>query len=95
MPTRSAPIGKLRVDSVVLEVGAVAIGRTLVGLALRQKTGAIAFALERAGVPIQEGLPDLELAEGDILHLAGSEVSLVAATALLVRPRTSADAVPA
>lgn len=90
-------LGRLKVDSVLIETGAAAVGQTLVELALRQRTGAIAFALERDGEPVQDGLPELPLAEGDVVHLAGAEPAIAAAAALLLGTdpglaRTSAPA---
>jgi CPA2 family monovalent cation:H+ antiporter-2 len=90
LATQRERLARLRVDSVRLERGAPAIGQTLVSLALAQRTGATAFAVERDGEAIQSALAELELREGDVVHVAGTEAALVAATQALARP-TSAD----
>jgi CPA2 family monovalent cation:H+ antiporter-2 len=84
------PLARLRVDAVHLEQGAGAIGKTLVQLALAHQTGATAFAIERDGEPIQSGLAQLVLREGDVVHVAGTEAALVAAVQTLVGVRTVA-----
>ncbi len=76
-------LANLRVDSVLLEEGSPAAGKTLVELALRRETGAVVFALERGGEPLQEGLAEIALEARDIVYLAGTEAALLSATALL------------
>ncbi len=88
-------LAMLRVDSVQIDEGSPAIGKTIVELALRKETGAIVFALERDGAPVQEGVADMSLAAGDLVHIAGTEAAIVRASALLAGPRVARESVAA
>jgi CPA2 family monovalent cation:H+ antiporter-2 len=77
-------LARLRVDSVRLEPGAPAIGQTVVALSLAQRTAATVFAIEREGAAAPTSLSETVMREGDVVHLAGSEVALVAASQLLL-----------
>lgn len=82
MPAAAA-LGRLRVDSVPLDEDSPAEGHSLVDLQLRRATGAVVFAIEREDELLQDDLADMALRPGDVLHLAGTEAALDAATEVL------------
>ncbi len=91
-------LARLSVDSVLVEVGAPAVGRTLVEVALQRETGALCLAIERGRALIQKDVGTIPLEAGDILHLAGTEPALAEAASYLAAPppeAPSAEPAPA
>lgn len=66
-----------------LPAPAAAIGRSVVDLDLRKRTDALLVAIERDGALILDGVARTAIADGDVLHLAGSEQALARAEELL------------
>jgi CPA2 family monovalent cation:H+ antiporter-2 len=79
------------VDTVAIETGAAAIGRTPVTLQLRQQTGATVIAAIRDDVTYHAPDPAYRFQEGDVVVLVGSPDAIVGATRLF-RSEGSTDA---
>ncbi|HJL15116.1 MAG TPA: cation:proton antiporter [Sandaracinaceae bacterium LLY-WYZ-13_1] len=78
------PRHRVRVDSVLLEEDAAAIGQTLVELDVRRVTGAVGVALVRGADVVQDHLGDEPMRQGDVLYLAGSTDAIARAQTLLL-----------
>ncbi|MDX1503261.1 MAG: cation:proton antiporter, partial [Thermoanaerobaculia bacterium] len=70
-------------DSFQLAPEHAAVGSTLRGLDLRDRTGVTALAVIRGDQPVAGSIADLELADGDLLVLVGGHVQIDAAFRLL------------
>lgn len=66
-------LGGLQVDSVTVERGSPAVGRSLVDLAVRARTGATVVAILRGHLPVVSPGPTERLAAGDELVVIGRD----------------------
>lgn len=78
------PRRRVKVDSILIEAGAPAVGQTLVDLNLRRATGATGVALVRGDEVLQDDVADRVMQEGDVLYLAGSSDAIARAEELLL-----------
>jgi CPA2 family monovalent cation:H+ antiporter-2 len=69
--------------AVTIPAGGEAVGRSLAQLDLRARTGATVLAIRRGDTGMPAPSPTEPLAAGDVLALAGSDVEIAAAKALL------------
>jgi CPA2 family monovalent cation:H+ antiporter-2 len=69
--------GRLEFDNVEVEAGSAAVGATLRGLALRERTGVTVLAVERAGELAVNPDPDRPLEAGDRLLVAAAGEAIV------------------
>jgi len=63
-------------DTLLILEGSPAVGQTLAGLEVRQKSGVTVIAVVRDGQSFHNPAPDFRLASGDILVLLGSHKEL-------------------
>lgn len=80
----------LKVDSVLLGDESPSLGRTVVELDLRRRTGAMVVALVRYGAVVQQNLSEQRFAAGDVVFLAGDGEALRKAMGLLARGELTA-----
>ncbi len=73
-------------DTLLIMEGSPAVGQTLAGLEVRQKSGVTVIAVVRDGQSFHNPSPDFRLASGDILVLLGSHKELDEAMWLLSPP---------
>ncbi len=73
-------------DTLLILEGSPAVGQTLAGLEVRQKSGVTVIAVVRNGQSVHNPSPDFRLASGDILVLLGSHKELDEAKWLLSPP---------
>ena len=73
-------------DTLLIMEGSPAVGQTLAGLEVRQKSGVTVIAVVRDGQSFHNPSPDFRLASGDILVLLGSHKELDEAMWLLNPP---------
>jgi len=73
-------------DTLLILEGSPAVGQTLAGLEVRQKSGVTVIAVVRDGQSFHNPSPDFRLASGDILVLLGSHKELDEAMWLLSPP---------
>ena len=73
-------------DTLLILEGSPAVGQTLAGLEVRQKSGVTVIAVVRDGQSFHNPAPDFRLASGDILVLLGSHKELDEAMWLLNPP---------
>lgn len=73
-------------DTLLILGGSPAVGQTLAGLEVRQKSGVTVIAVVRNGQSFHNPSPDFRLASGDILVLLGSHKELDEAMWLLSPP---------
>ena len=73
-------------DTLLILEGSPAVGQTLAGLEVRQKSGVTVIAVVRDGQSFHNPAPDFSLASGDILVLLGSHKELDEAMWLLNPP---------
>lgn len=74
---------ELKVDSVLLDGEAHAIGRSIAELKLRSATGALVVAIRRQGTLLQHPNPVEPFAAGDLAYLVGTDEAVQRAAALL------------
>lgn len=80
-------LAELKIESVEIRDGSVAIGNSPLGLQLQTKTGALAVAVRRGEALDQELDPHSPFALGDVVYLVGSEDAIRAAVALFEEKR--------
>lgn len=88
------PLDELKVESVLLLDGMSGVGKSLVELELRKKSGAQVVAIQRDGKVQEQVDPREPLRAGDVLYIAGSRKTVYEALGLLDPSRLPAPALP-
>jgi monovalent cation:H+ antiporter-2, CPA2 family len=78
-----AELAELKIESLVVQAGAVAVGRSATEMQLRTRSGALVVAVRRQGQLVEESAPDFRFAEGDVAYLVGTRDSIRRALELL------------
>jgi CPA2 family monovalent cation:H+ antiporter-2 len=85
-------LADLKLEHALIEANSPAVGKSLASLELRQRTGALVVAVQRAGRLLEQVDPSEPLAEGDVVYLAGRGESVRRAVeALAVEPAPPAS----
>ncbi|MBI5528791.1 MAG: cation:proton antiporter [Deltaproteobacteria bacterium] len=71
-----ADLVDLKIETIAVREGAHAAGRSLAGMTLRSRTGALVVAIKRGGALLDHPDPSAPLAAGDLLYLVGSGEAL-------------------
>jgi CPA2 family monovalent cation:H+ antiporter-2 len=69
-------LADLKIENVQVQAGSPAVGRSVLDLDLRQRTGASIVAVRRDGVLLEDLDPKQPFREGDVIYLVGSFASI-------------------
>ncbi len=84
-------LAELKIESLLMREGARGCGRSVAGLSLRTRTGALVVAVQRDGELLEPFDPHVPFKEGDIVYLAGRSEALAVAAAELGATNVDGD----
>ncbi|MBN2361897.1 MAG: cation:proton antiporter [Deltaproteobacteria bacterium] len=84
----ASDLGELKIERILIRAGDFGCGRSPIDLDVRQRTGALVFALRRGERLIDDLEPDTSLQANDIVYLVGSTAKVAAAARLLTEGET-------